>query len=362
MSLAGSEPLAISPHLHREITTARIMWGVTACLLPAGLWGVWQFGPRALLVVLVALLAALAGELLVGLLRSRPTVRDGSAFLTGLLVGYLLPPGVPLYVPAAASLFGILVVKGSFGGLGNNWMNPAIAGTVFAFFSWSAARRGWIAPLAWSPPAGASWAEPLAFVKSAALTSGAHGPIELLASAGYPVSRFSQALGGWLHGALGLGIDAHYLDLLFGCVPGSIGEVSPLLLGAGSVYLFRTGIITWHVPASLGGTFLVLVAVFGGLPYGAGFFAGNPVFHLLSGSLALSALYMACDPATSPMTAKGKLIFGAGVGALGALLRLCGSAPDGLPLAIILMNIATPLINGLTGPGRFGGGSGRPRA
>ena len=259
-------------------------------------------------------------------MKKKPTLTDGSAFLTGILIGFNMPPSVPGFIPILASVFAIAVVKQSFGGLGRNWMNPALAGRVFAMFCWTEDMTRW-SPYLPSPDA-FTGATPLA-----------QGSLEFLKS-------------------------GSYLDLFLGRIPGCIGEVSALFLLLGVIYLFIKRIITWEIPVSYMGSFIILTWVFGGLPFGRGSFSGDILFHLLSGGLILGAFYMATDMVTSPLTWQGMLIYGAGCGfltfiirfygVLTVLIRLFGGYPEGVSLSIILMNIFVPLINRLIKPQKFG--------
>ncbi|HOV63635.1 MAG TPA: RnfABCDGE type electron transport complex subunit D [Spirochaetia bacterium] len=352
-----------SPQIHDWASTARIMWSVSACLAPAGIWGVYIFGIKALIVILVSIGSALVAELLMGAIFKKFTLFDGSAFLTGLLVGYNMPPTVPLYVPLVASFFAIGVVKWTFGGLGANWMNPALGGRVFVFFSWTGAMTTWLLPrtLVSSSVTAVTGATPLGFVKTGLLESGgtyASG-MEYLSRNGYPQSGMDEAVRQWFGNHLGINLQAGFVDLFIGNIPGCIGEVSALLLILGSIYLFIKKIITWDIPVAFLGTFSILIWIFGGVRYGNGMFSGDIVFHLFTGGLVLAALYMATDMVTSPLTMKGRIIYGIGIGFFAFLIRIYGSFPEGASLAVILMNIMVPLINRFTGPKRFGMAKGK---
>ena len=336
----GSNP----PHLHAEGTTSSIMWSVILCLLPAGLWGIWLYGLRALLVVAIAIASALVCEWITGRFVPGMRVADGSALLTGLLVGYNLPPTVPFHVPALASFFAIVVVKGFFGGLGANWMNPALGGRLFAFLSWPAAFTTWSAPRLWPATTGLGTLTPLA----ASVGSSAVGPVALLAQQSYPTSPWSAAVASWLSQKVGFSLDPHYLDLLAGTVPGNTGEVSVVLLLLGTIYLFRKRIITWSIPLSFLWSFALLIWIFGGLPGGGRLFSGDVVFHLFSGGVVLGAFFMATDPVTSPSTRRGAVIFGIGAGGFAFLIRMVGEPTEAVAFAIVLMNIAVPAIDRLT--------------
>lgn len=347
--------ITVSPHIHEGSTTAGIMGSVIVCLLPAGAWGVLSFGPHALYVILVSVGAAVLCELLIGALLRRFTLGDWSAVLTGLLVGYNMPPSVPLYIPAVASVFAIGVAKMTFGGLGHNWMNPALAGRVFVTFSWTSLMTSWQPPRGWGLDA-LTAASPLGFVKAGLLELQGRvaGPLELLAQSGYPVAEGVRGFPASLLAPVARLFPPGYGDLFIGNVPGCVGEVSALLLLAGSVYLFARKIVTWEIPVAYLGSFSLLVWLFGGGVFGAGLFRGDVVFHLFSGGLILGALYMATDMVTSPLTRRGMVIFGVGCGFLTFLIRIYGSLPEGVSLAIVLMNMFVPLINRATRPRVFG--------
>ncbi len=349
-----------SPQFHDRFSTARIMWTVSVCLVPAAAWGVYVFGLRALWVMVVSMVAAVGTEYLMGLMVGRLTLGDGSALLTGLLVGMNMPPAVPFAIPVIASVFAITVVKWTFGGLGANWMNPALAGRVFVFFSWTSEMTTWSMPATIPVPDGFSSATVLGAVKTgiAGAAGPTGGPLSLLRELGFPQSAADGRVTSWLNFNLlepvGISLPGGYVDLFLGNTPGCIGEVSALLLLVGTVYLFATGIISWEIPASYFGVFALLTWVFGGVAHGEGIFAGDVLFHALSGGLILGVFYMATDMVTSPMQPSGMLIYGAGAGFLTFLIRTYGSFPEGVSLAIILMNIFVPLIDRATRPRPFG--------
>jgi len=353
--------ITVSPHLHSGSSTAGIMTAVILVLLPAGAWGVYIFGAYSLVVILAAVLASVLTELIINRLLGTFTLNDGSAVLTGLLVGYNMPPSIPIYIPVVASIFAIAVVKHTFGGLGRNWMNPALAGRVFVMFSWTGPMTTWLVPKTWGLADAVTGASPLGFVKAGLLNlqSGTvAGPATFLASKGYPVTGLDTAVTGWINGHLlepiGTTLANGYVDLFAGNIPGCIGEVSALLLILGSVFLFFKKIITWEIPLTYLASFSLLIWIFGGLPFGNGFFKGNILFNLFAGGLILGALFMATDMVTSPVTSRGMIIFGVGAGFLTFLIRTYGSFPEGISLAIIIMNMFVPLIDRLTKPVKFG--------
>lgn len=361
-SEAGLPPILVasSPQFHDRATTANIMWLVSACLLPASAWGVYVFGLGALWIQLASVLTAVLAEFLIGKLLGRFTLSDGSAVLTGLLVGMNMPPAVPIGIAVVATLFAIVVVKWTFGGLGTNWMNPALAGRVFVFFSWTGEMTRWVPPRTWEIADATTSATLLSHVKTGLLQSGPRPLSELMAS--YPTTAGDSVVTAWLNqhlfSPLGARLPEGYFDAFVGNIPGSIGEVSALLLLVGSIVLVGAGIVTWHIPTSYFASFAFLVWVFGGVRHGAGYFSGDVLFHVITGGFMLGLFYMSTDMVTSPMTSSGMLAFGAGVGFLTFLIRIFGSFPEGVSLAILVMNIFVPLINRATKPRIFG--TGRP--
>ncbi len=346
-----------SPQIKQSGSTTSVMWAVSLCLLPAGVWGVWVFGLRVLGVLFASIIAAVLAEAAMAYLIKKNTIRDGSAFLTGLLIGFNMPPSIPYYIPVAASVFAIIVVKWTFGGLGGNFMNPALAGRVFVFFSWTGPMTRWTMPDVLTQVDAVTKASPLGFLKSGLLeyTGTVDNPARFLVEAGYPHSTLDSGITAWLNGNLGLELSNGYIDMFLGNIPGSLGEVSVILLLLGSIFLFMRKIITWEIPVSYLASFGVFIWIFGGTRYSGGsYFNGDVIFHLFTGGLVLGALYMATDMVTSPLTRKGMLIYGVGAGLLTFLIRIYGSFPEGVSLAIILMNIFVPMINQYTKPKRFG--------
>lgn len=341
--------------IHKRDSTSLIMWSVSLALLPAGLWGLHIFGLRSLLVLVASIVAACLGELIINLFTKKITLGDGSAFLTGFLIGLNMPPSVPFYIPAIASLFAILVVKWSFGGLGCNWMNPALAGRVFVFFSWSDKMAHWTYPL----EKGHRFFERLFINGKIDFT----GIVQAdTVSSVTPLAPLKTA-GEWLtHNSVATPLELFnqtthpltYKDLFMGTIPGCIGEVSVLLLLIGAVFLLIRKIIRWEIPVAFLGSFALLIWIFGGRGLSGNFFTGDVVFHLFSGGLILGAFFMATDMVTSPVTSKGMIIFGVGCGFLTYLFRAFNSFPEGVSFAILLMNIVVPLIDKYITPKRYG--------
>jgi electron transport complex protein RnfD len=343
----GGLVLSSAPHLGVHSSSARMSWLVAAGLLPAAAWGVFLFGVPAALVLAVSVGSALLAELLSSLLFKRLTVSDGSAVLTGLLVGLFMSPATPLHVPAAASVFAILVVKQSFGGLGRNWMNPAMGGVLFGLLSWPGAMSRWAAALG---AAGNLPALPPLDALRAALPSATQGsPLAVLASSGYRFSDLDAGIVSWINthilsfreGVLQPGT----FDMLIGHASGRIGEISVPLLLLGAAFLLRKGIIRWQVPVAFTATFFLLTLVLGGIATGRNWLAGGPGFNLFSGSIALGAFFVAGDPVTSPLTGGGRWIYGICVGSLAFGMRFFGSLGDGVVVAIVLGNCVVPLID-----------------
>ncbi len=342
--------ISSSPHLLKDESTRSIMWLVIMGLLPATIFGVYAFGFSAFLVLFVSILTCVITEASILKLRKRNiTLDDGSAILTGLLIGLNMPPTVPLYIPIISSIFGIAIVKQVFGGLGENWANPAIAARVFALFAWTKHMTTWISPFMMDTVTSASsydsltTATPLGIVKSAvssnpnldfsSTASGLSGYFQTLTSG--PMNLLSEAMGR----------NVTYSELFFGFKGGCIGEISVFLILIGALYLIYRKIITLDIPIAYIGTVIIIAWIFDGPRYGKGLFQGDFIFHLLTGGLALGAFFMATDMVTTPITVKGRLIFGMGCGIVTMLIRLMGGLPEGVSLSILFMNMLTPAID-----------------
>lgn len=304
-----------SPHLRDDVSTQRIMIDVALALVPAALAGVYFFGPRVLLVILVTVLSCVASEYIARrIMKRESTIADFSAVVTGILLALNLPPTIPFWIAAVGGVIAIVIVKQIFGGIGQNFMNPALAARVMLMVSWPVQMTKWINPA----PDAVSSATPLALIKGKEVIE---GPIP------------------------------GYLDLFLGNVGGTIGETSVLALLIGAAYLLYRRVITPHIPLTFIGTVALFTWVFGG----NGLFTGNFLYHVLAGGLVLGAFFMATDYSTSPVTAKGRIIMGIGCGLLTSIIRLYTNYPEGVSFAIILMNIVVPLIDRYTVPRSFGG-------
>jgi electron transport complex protein RnfD len=338
-----------APFVFTKRTSASLMWGTVAALIPALAWGIFCFGSSAVLPVVASIVGALVGETIASGLMRRFTLWDGSAFLTGLLLGMAMPPGISLFIPATASLFAVSVVKGAFGGLGSNWMNPALAGIAFALLNWPTEMSSWTVPHHLARLAGISGATPLGLVRShAAASLAGSANMDLLRAGGMQFSSIdasvTETLNRCIFSPLGADMPGGYIDLLLGNKPGALGELSAILLLAASVILISRKVIRWEIPASIVASFSLLTWAFGGLAIGNGLFSGDVFFALLTGSFLLVSFFMAPDPVTSPSSRTGMLLFGVGVGVLSFLLRIFGSSAEGSAFAVILMNCAVPAV------------------
>jgi electron transport complex protein RnfD len=268
------------------------------------------------------------------------TISDGSALLTGILLAYNLPTDVPLWLPATGAFFGVLVGKQLFGGLGYNPMNPALIGRAFLMASWPT----YMTVFRVLPKNGTL--SGIDNVTSATPLNVFSQAREILThSASYSTEQFVQA-----QETISQLYHAHP-DLFFGRIGGCLGETSAFLLLIGAVFLMYKRIIGWKIPFSYVITVALMTWMFGGVE---GLFTGNPLFHILSGGVILGAFYMATDMVTSPVTFKGRLIFGTGCGLITVVIRLWGGYPEGVSYAILLMNLTTPLIDRYTKPKIFG--------
>ena len=319
--------VSLSPHVHSGDSVKKNMYGVLIALLPAFLVSLYFFGLGALVVTATSVLACVFFEWAIGkfiLKRETTSITDGSAIITGVLLAFNLPSNFPVWIIIIGALFAIGVAKMSFGGLGCNPFNPALAGRVFLLLSFPVQMTSWPAVGQLTAYTDAvTTATPLAIMK------------------------------GVINGAPGFSLDQlpDALSLFLGNNPGCIGEVSALALLLGLAYMLWKKIITWHIPVSI----LVTVFVFSGIMYLVNpELYVSPLVQLLSGGLLLGAIFMATDYVTSPMSHRGMLIYGVCIGALTVVIRLFGAYPEGMSFAILIMNAFTPLINTYVKPKRFG--------
>jgi len=322
--------VSLSPHAHGKDTVERNMYGVIIALLPALLVSFWFFGIGSAIVCATSVIACVLFEWAINkfiLGRQQNTVLDGSAALTGLLLGFNLPSNLPVWIIIIGALVAIGVGKMSFGGLGQNIFNPALVGRCFLLVSFPAQMTSW-------PKIGQhlsyldaeTGATPLYYMKEAIKNGDLH-QLEKVPDS------LSLLLG---HG---------YAEGM-----GTVGEVCALALLLGLAYMLWKKIITWHIPVSIIGTVFVLAGLF----HLANPVYADPLTVILSGGLMLGAIFMATDYVTSPMTPKGQIIYGVSIGVLTLVIRNWGSYPEGMSFAILIMNAFTPIINMYVKPKRFG--------
>lgn len=322
--------VSLSPHAHGTDSVERNMYGVIIALVPALLVSFLYFGVGSTIVCASSVAACVFFEWAITkyMLKRQPTITDGSAILTGLLLGFNLPSNIPVCIVIIGALVAIGVGKMTFGGLGCNPFNPALVGRCFLLASFPVQMTSWpIAGQVASYVDAQTGATPLSIMK-AAIKSGDASVLDKLPD--------SLSL---LLGDPGLNNGA-----------GAIGEVCALALLIGLAYMLWKKIITWHIPVSI----LATVFVFSGLLHLANPVYANPVATLLSGGLMLGAIFMATDYVTSPMTHKGQIIYGVAIGFLTVVIRNWGAYPEGMSFAILIMNAFTPLINTYVKPKRFG--------
>ena len=310
--------VSASPHVRSAQTVSGIMLNVIIALIPALAASVWLFGPRVLLICLVTIGTCMLSEYLSRKIMKRSnTLGDLSAVVTGLLLAFNLPVSIPLWQAAIGSVIAIVVVKQLFGGIGQNFVNPAITGRIILMVSFPTAMTTWIKPLSW-------------------LDKGAEA-----VTTATPLTMMTKG------GELSDGLPS-LVDMLIGIRGGSLGETCAVALIIGGVYLMIRKIISPAIPLSFIGTVAVIMLI-----AGKGSFT-FVAYQLLSGGLMLGAIFMATDYVTSPMTHKGQLIYGVAIGLLTVLIRNWGSYPEGMSFAILIMNAFTPLINTYVKPKRFG--------
>ncbi len=315
-----------SPHVHSGDSTKKIMYRVIYALIPIILWSVFVFGLDALRVGTIAIISCLAFEYLIQkyLMKVKPTVTDGSALVTGILLAFNVPANIPWWIIVIGALVAIGIGKLSFGGLGSNIFNPALVGRVFLLISFPVQMTSWPVNKLSEIDATTS-ATPLGLIK------------EGIAN-GTPISQ--------IEGLPNMG------DMMLGIGGGSLGEISALLIILGGFYLIWKKVITWHIPMSIIVTVIFISGIFWIINPEMYI---NPIYHIVTGGLILGAVFMATDMVTSPMTPKGQIIYGIGIGIITICIRMFGAYPEGISFAILIMNAVTPLINTYVKPKRFGG-------
>ncbi len=294
-----------NPHIRSKVTTNGIMLAVIIALMPATGFGIYNFGPRALAVIMVTIGSTVLTEFLFGLYRKKMTITDLSAVVTGLLLALNLPVTIPLWMAALGGVFAILVVKMLFGGLGQNFMNPALAARCFLLISFPTAMTAFECDAY-------TGATPLAALKA--------------------------------------GEQVNVMDMVIGRTAGTIGETSVIALIIGACILILLGIIDLRIPGSYIVTFVLFVGLFGGRGFDPAYISAQ----LAGGGLMLGAFFMATDYVTRPITVKGQYLFGIFLGIMTGIFRLFGPGAEGVSYAIILGNLLVPLIERITKPTAFG--------
>lgn len=343
--------LSSAPHIKTDQSLQKIMWFVVLALVPANVFAVYIYGMNALMLIITSVISAVAAEVCIQFLMKKPvTVTDGSAVITGLLLAMNLPPEAPVWMAGIGSFFAIIIVKQLFGGLGFNIFNPALAARAFLMASWPVhMTTAWHQlvpknvmakglPFLQGMPGtcvdAISQATPLAILK---------GVPGLLTDSGCSVNDIYSVLFS----------REMFQSLFIGERGGCLGETSVLFLLIGAIFLLYKRIITWHIPVSFIGTVSVFMLIYyyaTGFPYPP----SAAFFHLLSGGLILGAFFMATDMVTSPVTAKGMIIFGAGCGLITSIIRIWGGYPEGVSYSILLMNAVVPMIDRYIKPKIFG--------
>lgn len=316
------EKLIVShpPHTSKRGSIGRIMGDVVIALLPALIAGCFVFGLRALMVTLVCVTTCVLAEAIWQKLLKKPnTIHDLSAVVTGMLLAMNLPATIPYWVAIIGSCFAIIIVKQFFGGLGHNFMNPALAARAFLLSSWSLFMTTWPMP---------GVAVPVLHAADAVTTA-------------TPLALYAE-------GASEL---PSYASLFLGNIGGCIGETSALAILLGGAYLCYRRVIRLHVPVIFIATVALGTWIFGGKD---GFFTGDALYQILSGGLMLGAFFMATDYTTTPFTPNGQILFALGCGILTVLIRLWGGYPEGVSYSILIMNVVTPLLDKITAPRRYG--------
>ena len=313
-----------NPHVRARMTTAKIMQLVVIALLPAALMGIYNHGLKALAVLVVSTgSAALAEWLYDHFMHKKNTVKDFSAVVTGLLIGLNMPAGIPLWIPVLGSIFAIIVVKQLFGGLGQNFMNPALAARCFLMISFAGKMTDFSVSDSFKGAVdGVTGATPLAALRDHGFVAGSSVPVK---------------------------------NLIFGNIQGTIGETSVIAILIGAAILLCYEVISARIPLTYIGSFAVFVIIYM-LASGKGFDVNYLLTHLCGGGLMLGAWFMATDYVTSPITPKGQYVYGVCLGVLTGIFRIFGASAEGVSYAIIFCNLLVPQIERFTRPVAFGKG------
>jgi Na+-translocating ferredoxin:NAD+ oxidoreductase subunit D len=321
--------VAPSPHIHSKESTRKLMLGVIIALMPSFIASVWYFGWGAIIVTLTAVLSCLLFEYLIQrfIFRGAATINDGSAIVTGLLLAFNVPSNLPLPVIILGSLVAVGIAKMTFGGLGSNPFNPALVGRVFLLISFPVQMTSWPVPSGFKTgyTDAVTGATPLGIIKEGLKN-------------GETMSNLMDQI-------------PSHMQMFYGNMGGSMGEVAAVALLIGFVYMLVKKIITWHIPLAVTGSVAIFTAIMWLIDPSQN---ADPLFHILTGGVLLGAIFMATDYVTSPMVPRAMLIYGTGIGVLTVIIRVWGSYPEGVSFAILIMNAFVPLMNTYIKPKRFG--------
>lgn len=299
-----------SPHIRDEITTKHIMLDVIIAILPATVWGILRFGVNALIVVIVSIITAILSESIFNLIvKKENTIGDLSCVVTGLILALNMPPNIPIFVPIVGVVFAIVIAKMLFGGLGQNFINPALAGRCFCHISFAALMNNFKSEMSVDAYTSAT---PLAIIRE--------------------------------------GQDVNLLDLIFGYIPGTIGEISVICLLLGAIYLLAKKVIDYKIPVVYIVTFVAFIMLFSNKSTNANYVLGE----LFGGGLIFGAFFMATDYVTAPITPLGKILYGILLGILTGIFRLFGKTTESVSYVILISNLIVPLIESWTIPNAFG--------
>ena len=321
--MANKFIVATAPHMHSPLSTQRLMRDVLIALAPALAVSAFVYGLDVLRVTAIAVASCVLVEYLIQkfLLKGETTVGNLSAVVTGVLLAFNLPANIAWWIVVIGAVVAIGVAKMTFGGLGRNPFNPALVGRVFLLIAYPAQMTSFPQPISSDYVDAFAGATPLAALKAHAIEAG----------------------------------NVNLVNMLAGVMPGSMGEIAALALLAGGVYMLWRKVITWHIPVAVLGSMAVFAFVLAFFQNGVSSLLYElPAFHLLAGGAMLGAIFMATDYVTSPMTAKGMVIYGIGIGVITMIIRQWGAYPEGMSFAILLMNAVAPLINKYVKPKRFG--------
>ena len=320
--MANKFIVATAPHMHSPMSTQSLMRDVLIALVPAFVVSGIVYGLDAFRVTAIAVASCVLVEYLIQkfLIKGPSTVCNLSAVVTGVLLAFNLPSNIPWWIIVIGAVVAIGVAKMTFGGLGHNPFNPALVGRVFLLIAYPVQMTSFPKPIHPDYVDAFAGATPLAALKSKAIAVG----------------------------------DTNLLDMLSGMMPGSMGEIAAAALLAGGIYMIWRRVITWHIPVAVLGSMAAFAFIVALAQGGGDALYALPAFHLLAGGAMLGAIFMATDYVTSPMTPKGMIIYGVGIGVITMVIRMWGAYPEGMSFAILLMNAVTPLINKYVKPRRFG--------